>query len=37
MAAHYRFGARTAGSNVMIGIIFLMLALLFDAGALSII
>lgn len=37
LAAHYRFGARTAGSNVMIGIIFLMLALLFGAGALSII
>lgn len=27
LAAHYRFGARTAGSNIMIGCIFLMLAL----------
>jgi SulP family sulfate permease len=26
LAAHYRFGARTAGSNVMIGTIFLVLA-----------
>ncbi len=28
LAAHYRFGARTAGSNVMIGSLFLVLALL---------
>ena len=28
LAAHYRFGARTAGSNVMIGAIFAALALL---------
>lgn len=27
LAAHYRFGARTAGSNLMIGSIFLVLAL----------
>jgi SulP family sulfate permease len=27
LAAHYRFGARTAGSNLMIGIIFVALAL----------
>ena len=27
LAAHYRFGARTAGSNVMIGSIFIVLAL----------
>ncbi len=27
LAAHYRFGARTAGSNLMIGLIFLVLAL----------
>lgn len=27
LAAHYRFGARTAGSNVIIGTIFLVLAL----------
>ncbi|MDY0220595.1 MAG: putative sulfate/molybdate transporter [Desulfobacterium sp.] len=26
LAAHYRFGARTAGSNLMIGLIFLVLA-----------
>lgn len=29
LAAHYRFGARTAGSNVMIGAIFVVLALVF--------
>ncbi len=28
LAAHYRFGARTAGSNVMIGILFAVLAIL---------
>jgi SulP family sulfate permease len=28
LAAHYRFGARTAGSNLMIGLIFAALALL---------
>lgn len=28
LAAHYRFGARSAGSNLMIGMIFLLLALL---------
>ena len=28
LAAHYRFGARTAGSNVMIGFLFLGLAIL---------
>lgn len=28
LAAHYRFGARTAGSNVMIGFLFLALAVL---------
>ena len=28
LAAHYRFGARTAGSNIMIGVLFLALALL---------
>lgn len=27
LAAHYRFGARTAGSNLMIGLLFLILAL----------
>ncbi len=29
LAAHYRFGARTGGSNMMIGIIFLIIALAF--------
>jgi len=29
LAAHYRFGARTAGSNVMVGVLFLALAVLF--------
>ena len=28
LAAHYRFGARTAGSNLMIGLIFVALAIL---------
>jgi SulP family sulfate permease len=28
LAAHYRFGARTAGSNLMIGGVFVLLALL---------
>jgi SulP family sulfate permease len=37
LAAHYRFGARTAGSNIMVGAIFLILALLFGINALSII
>ena len=27
LAAHYRFGARTAGSNLMIGLVFVILAL----------
>ena len=36
LAAHYRFGARTAGSNLMIGIIFIGLAVLFGPSALSI-
>ena len=29
LAAHYRFGARTAGSNIIIGAVFVILALLF--------
>lgn len=37
LAAHYRFGARTAGSNLMIGSIFVVLALLFGIHALSIV
>ncbi len=36
LAAHYRFGARTAGSNLMIGAVFLVLALLFGPSALPI-
>jgi SulP family sulfate permease len=35
LAAHYRFGARTGGSNIMIGIIFLVIALLFGKIAIS--
>lgn len=35
LAAHYRFGARTGGSNVMIGSLFLALALFFGPGALA--
>jgi len=29
LAAHYRFGARTGGSNVMIGFVFVIIALVF--------
>jgi len=29
LAAHYRFGARTGGSNIMIGLIFITIALIF--------
>jgi SulP family sulfate permease len=29
LAAHYRFGARTAGSNLMIGLLFVCLAVIF--------
>ena len=29
LAAHYRFGARTGGSNIMIGLLFVIIALLF--------
>ncbi|MBN2060336.1 MAG: putative sulfate/molybdate transporter [Deltaproteobacteria bacterium] len=36
LAAHYRFGARTAGSNLMIGLIFVALAILLGAHALSV-
>lgn len=35
LAAHYRFGARTAGSNVMIGAIFIVLALFLGHHALA--
>jgi SulP family sulfate permease len=37
LAAHYRFGARTAGSNLMIGAIFVALAILFGIHALAVI
>ena len=35
LAAHYRFGARTGGSNLVIGTIFVLLALLFGNQALA--
>jgi SulP family sulfate permease len=37
LAAHYRFGARTAGSNMMIGVIFVVLAILLGSHALAVI
>ncbi len=37
LAAHYRFGARTAGSNLMIGFIFLSLAVLLGDHAVSVV
>jgi len=37
LAAHYRFGARTAGSNVIIGAIFMALAILLGTQVLSVI
>ena len=37
LAAHYRFGARTASSNLMIGIIFIILAIFLGIHALAII
>lgn len=37
LAAHYRFGARTAGSNLIIGTIFILLAVFLGSHALSII
>lgn len=36
LAAHYRFGARTAGSNLIIGCLFLVLALFLGKQALSV-
>jgi SulP family sulfate permease len=36
LAAHYRFGARTAGSNIIIGLIFAALALLLGERVLSV-
>jgi SulP family sulfate permease len=37
LAAHYRFGARTAGSNLMIGILFLALAFFLGVHALAVV
>ncbi|NNL76799.1 MAG: sulfate permease, partial [Desulfobacterales bacterium] len=37
LAAHYRFGARTAGSNIFIGVIFMALAFLLGSHSLAII
>jgi SulP family sulfate permease len=37
LAAHYRFGARTAGSNLMIGFIFTALAIFLGRHCLAII
>jgi SulP family sulfate permease len=36
LAAHYRFGARTAGSNLYVGCVFLVLALVFGKNIVSI-
>lgn len=35
LAAHYRFGARTGGSNLMIGTIFVIIAVIFGKMAIS--
>jgi SulP family sulfate permease len=35
LAAHYRFGARTAGSNMMIGLIFIALAIILGYNVVS--
>jgi SulP family sulfate permease len=37
LAAHYRFGARSAGSNLMIGIIFVILAVVLGNDSLAVI
>ncbi len=37
LAAHYRFGARTAGSNLMIGALFVILVLVAGSGILAVI
>lgn len=37
LAAHYRFGARTPGSNILIGAFFLILAVLFGNQALALV
>jgi SulP family sulfate permease len=36
LAAHYRFGARTASSNLMIGLIFLLLSIVLGSNVISI-
>ena len=37
LAAHYRFGARTAGSNLMIGLVFVVLALFLGIHSLAVV
>jgi len=37
LAAHYRFGARTAGSNLIIGVVFVAMALFLGLHALTIV
>jgi len=37
LAAHYRFGARTAGSNIIIGVLFLILAVFLGVHSLAVI
>jgi SulP family sulfate permease len=37
LAAHYRFGARTAGSNLMVGALFVALAVFLGTHALSVV
>ena len=37
LAAHYRFGARTAGSNLMIGLVFVVLAIFLGMHALAVV
>lgn len=37
LAAHYRFGARTAGSNLMIGLIFISLAIFLGIHTLAVV
>jgi SulP family sulfate permease len=36
LAAHYRFGARTAGSNLMVGAIFIILAVFLGSNVLAV-
>ena len=37
LAAHYRFGARTAGSNLIIGLVFVVLAIFLGMHALAVV